>query len=83
MLRYGTSGCPVRALRSAAGRRVHWKSRRYLRLVFLIFGVNWRAALAACQSLLAGTGGAWASQPTESMRIHAGDAPDRDSATDA
>ena len=52
MLRYGTSGCPVRALRSAAGRRVHWKSRRYLRLVFLIFGVYWRAALTALSILL-------------------------------
>ena len=49
MLRYGTSGCPVRALRSAAGRRVHWKSRRYLRLVFLIFGVKGGRHWRLCQ----------------------------------
>ena len=52
LLSHWTSGCPVRALRSAAGRRVHWKSRRYLRLVFLIFGVYRRETRAALSILL-------------------------------
>ena len=70
MLRYGTSGCPVRALRSAAGRRLHLKSTRVLTFeVFLILVYIWRAALTALSILLAGTGGARAShEPTDANR---------------
>ena len=58
----GRAGCPVRALRSAAGRRLHLKSTRVRTLRSFLVGANWRETRAALSILLEQAGRARANR---------------------